>query len=100
MGTGGERHVPDNGFGVCMGMMRVVVDHAFVQCKINLGLSPAIAGARAKIEIPVINKACRVRCNIDAVFMKSLAPFCLKEKCCVDQLNSPPGVDYTSFKPG
>ena len=31
MGAGGKRYVPNDGFGVCMGMMRVVVDHAFVQ---------------------------------------------------------------------
>ena len=30
MGAGGERLVSNDGFGVCMGMMRVVVDHAFV----------------------------------------------------------------------
>ena len=39
------------------------------------GASAAWAGARAKIEIPVINKACRVRCNIDVVFMIVLLPF-------------------------
>ena len=29
----------------------------------------AWAGVRAKIEIPVINKTCRVRCNRDADFI-------------------------------
>ena len=65
---------PDDERRYPRGQVELVARAHRLPTRVNDGAQRGSHGARPKIETPVINKACRVRCNTDVVLMADSAP--------------------------